>query len=124
MVFGRLWRKHTESGGEARRWVMNFRWHAKRAKDGQCCWLAAGLEYAANNPPVETRGRKKLVMPKEQLEERLKILRQRARAAEKLKELMLAPGQRDIDEVIKIGSRIEEMREKIALLGGVPKSWN
>ncbi|KKN54544.1 hypothetical protein LCGC14_0591360 [marine sediment metagenome] len=124
MVFGKLWLRHTESGGEARRWVMSFRWHAERARDGQCCWLVAGLENLAAHPPVETRGRKRLILPKEKLEERLKILRQRARAAAKLRELMLAPGQRDIDEVIRIGSRLEEMKERISELGGVPRSWD
>ena len=65
-------------------------------------------------PVVETRGRKSLLLPKVEAEKRLKILRQRARAVAKLKELMLATlDQRDVDEIIKIGSRIEEMKEQI-----------
>jgi len=124
MVCGRLWQKHTEEGGEPRRWVKNFRWHAQRKKDGQCCWLSQALENVSQHPITETRGRKSLTLPKETAEERLKILRQRARAVAKLKELMLAPLRKiDVDEVIRIGSRIEEMKERISLLGGVPKSW-
>ena len=124
MVCGKLWQKYTEEGGEPRRWVRNFRWHAKRKRDSQCCWLSQALENLSQHPVSETRGRKSLILPKEMKEERLKILRQRARAVAKLKELMLAPlNARDVDEIIKIGSRIEEMKEKISQLGGVPKSW-
>ena len=124
MVCGKLWQKCTEKGTEPRRWVKNFRWHAKRKRDGQCCWLAQALENLAQHPVLETRGRKSLVLPKPVMQERLKILRQRARTVAKLKELMLAPlNQRDVDEIIKIGSRIEIMKEKISKLGGVPKSW-
>jgi len=124
MVCGRLWQKRTEEGGEPRRWVKNFRWHAQRKKDNQCCWLSQALENLSQHPVLETRGRKGITLPKLVKEERLKILRQRARAVAKLKELMLAPlRKRDVDEIIKIGSRIEEMKERISQLGGVPKSW-
>ena len=123
MVCGKLWQKYTEEGGEPRRWVKNFRWHAKRKRDSQCCWLAQALENLSLHPVVETRGRKSLILPKGVKEERLKILRQRARAVAKLKELMLDPDARDVDEIIRIGSRIEEMKEKIVDLGGLPRSW-
>jgi len=124
MICGKLWQKSTEEGGEPRRWVKNFRWHAKRKKDNQCCWLSQALENLLQQSMTETRGRKSLHLPKDMAEERLRILRQRARAVSKLKELMLAPlRKRDVDEIIRIGSRIEEMKEKISQLGGVPKSW-
>jgi len=112
MVCGKLWQKFTEEGGEPRRWVKNFRWHAQRKRDSQCCWLSQALENLSMHPVIETRGRKKLLLPKETMEKRLKVLRQRARAVAKLKELMLAPlRQRDVDEIIKIGSMLEEMKE-------------
>jgi len=124
MVCGKLWQKYTEEGGEPRRWVKNFRWHAQRKRDSQCCWLSQALENTSQHPVTETRGRKSLMLPKEVKEGRLRILRQRARAVARLKELMEAPlNQRDVDEIIKIGSRIEEMKENISQLGGVPKSW-
>ena len=124
MVCGKLWQKYTEEGAEPRRWVKNFRWHAQRKRDGQCCWLAQALENLAKHPVLETRGRKRLILSKPVMQERLKILRQRARSVAKLNELMLAPlNQRDVDEIIKIGSRIEGMKERIDKLGGIPKSW-
>ncbi len=124
MVCGKLWQKYTEEGGEPRRWVKNFRWHGRRKRDSQCCWLEQALENLSLHPVVETRGRKSLILPKEVKEERLKILRQRARAVSALHELMLAPlDKQDVDKVIRIGARIEEMKEKILPLGGVPKSW-
>jgi len=124
MVCGKLWQRYVEKGAEPRRWVRNFRWHAKRKRDSQCCWLAQALENLSQYPVIETRGRKRLILPKQVKEDRLKILRQRARAVAKLNELMLAPlDQQDVDKIIKIGSRIEEMKEKISQLGGVPKSW-
>lgn len=123
-VFGKLWLKHTEEGGEARRWVKNLRWHAQRKRDGQCCWLVAGLDYLAKNPPVDRRGGKSLMLPKDIREERLRILRTRARLVAKLRELMLAPlNQKDTDQIIAIGSRIEEMKERIQNFGGPPKTW-
>ncbi len=124
MVCGKLWQKYTEEGGEPRRWVKNFRWHGKRMKDSQCCWLSQALENLSQHPTAETRGRKRLDLSLDQHAERLKVLRQRARTVAKLKELMLAPlDQRDVDEVIRIGSKVEAMKEKMVLLGGVPRSW-
>ena len=116
-----MWQK---SDGSTRRWVKNFRWHAKRKQDGQCCWLVASLEFADKNIHTETRGRKPLVLPKEVKAERLKILRNRARLVMRLRELMLAPlDSQDVNEIIKIGSKIGLMKERIAELGGVPSSW-
>jgi len=123
MVFGKLWMRFTQEGGEARRWVKNFRWHAQRKRDGRCCWLASGLEHLASNPHVETRGKRKLLIPKEKREERFKILRQRARLVQKLKVLMLDPNEEDIDRIIVIGSEVEELKERMVDLGGIPKSW-
>jgi len=124
MVCGKLWQKYTEEGGEPRRWVKNFRWHGKRKRDGQCCWLVQALENLSLHPVVERRGRKTLILPKVVKEERLKILRQRARAVARLKELMLdTPNQQDVDEIVRIGSKVEEMKERIEKLGGVPRSW-
>jgi len=124
MIAGKLWMRFTKEGGEPRRWVKNFRWHVRREQDGMCCWLEQALENLSRHPPVETRGRKKLVLPKEKRLSRLSVLRRRARVVQRLKLLMMLPTkQRDIDEVIRLGSQLEEMKEEIAPLGGVPPSW-
>lgn len=131
MVVGRLWRTSKE-GGEARRWVKNFRWHAQKETGNPeepkiCCWLQEGLEYLKQHPVEETRGRTSLELTKTQKAERLKILRQRARLMQKLKEKMLIPiedqSEKDIEDMIKVGSQIEALKEQIAKFGGVPKSW-
>ena len=125
MICGKLRQRSKQEGGEARRWVMNFRWHGKRKRDKQNCWLESAVEFLERNPVVETRGRRSLQLPEDVKQQRLKILRQRARAVARLKELMLDNliDQKDIDEIIRIGSKIEEMKEKILPLGGLPKSW-
>lgn len=65
-----------------------------------------------------------MLMSKERREERLFILRKRARLVQKLKFLALASlDNQDIDKVIVIGSQLEQLKEQIALVGGVPKSW-
>jgi len=124
VVRGRIWQKRSESGGNIRRWVMNFRWHAKRLSDGQCCWLAQELDKLSTTPYAETRGRKRIVLPKEHRERRLYLLRKRARQVQRLKHILTVPtAQRDIDEVIKIGMMLDEIKVEIENLGGVPKSW-
>ena len=125
IVCGKLWRRKVTEEGEPRRWIANFRWHARRKRDGQNCWIQSAIEFLERNPVVETRGRKSLQLPEDIKLARLKILRQRARTVARLKELMLdnLVDQRDIDEIIRIGSKIEEMKEKILPLGGLPKSW-
>jgi len=125
-VFGRLWRSSKE-GGEARRWVKNFRWHAQKGEGQVNCWLAAGLDYLSTHPVVETRGRRQLQLTKEQKEARLKILRQRARLVQKLRFYMELPlrcqNEEDVAAIIKLGSQIQELKEQIAKVGGVPPSW-
>ena len=124
MVFGKLWMRFTGNDGQPRRWVRNFRWHAKRQSDGACCWLVSGLDELSRRVFVETRGRKKLCIPKDQRDKRLALLRKRARILQRLKFIMFAdPDQREVDEIVKLGGQLEDMKEEIASLGGVPKSW-
>lgn len=124
IVRGRVWQKRSESEGKIKRWIRNFRWHGKRAPDGQCCWLAQELDKLATVTFVETRGRKRIVLPKEHRERRLYLLRKRARQVQRLKHVLTVPtAQRDIDEVIKIGMIFDDIKVEIENLGGVPKSW-
>jgi hypothetical protein len=73
---------------------------------------------------VEKRGRKKILLPKEQRDQRLAVLRKRAKVVQQLKvEAEKSPEERDIDTLIHLGERLENLREEISHLGGVPKSW-
>ena len=118
-IFGKIWYRQTSM----KHWSKNLHWHGKRSRDGQCCWLVQAIEYLASKPYVETRGRRAILMSKEKRDERLCLLRQRARLVQRLKLLMTSPDQTDIDKVIVIGSKIETLKEQIALVGGIPKSW-
>lgn len=124
-VFGKLWRRYVskEEGGKPLTWVKNFRWHAQRKRDGQCCWLVAALEELLKRPHVETRGRKKILLDKDTRRVRNRVLRERARQVQRLKELTLAPGPTEIDAIVRVGRKISDLKEQIEPLGGVPKSW-
>jgi hypothetical protein len=124
MVFGKLWLRKSGEGTEVVRWVKNFRWHANRTKDNQCCWLAQGLENFASRPYVEKRGRKKMLLPPEDRAIRLAILRRRARLVQQLKSLMDSEfNNNDLDSFISIGSKIESLKADIEPYGGIPPSW-
>lgn len=121
MVAGKLWLRQSNDGN---RFTKQFRWHAKRTRDGQCCWLVEGLEYLSAHPAIEHRGRKRLVLPAEIKERRLFILRQRARLVQKLKLLVLdGVVNSDLSRIMALGEKLESLRANMVLLGGVPKSW-
>lgn len=123
-VFGKLWMRFTNEGAKPRTWVRKFHWHAKRKRDGQCCWLVQALEAFGKQKHVETRGRKKILLPKKKREARLRILRRRAKVMQQLRvEVEKAPDVRDMEEMIRLGGILEELKQEIAPVGGVPKSW-
>lgn len=122
MVFG-VWREKG-TDGNSKGYTRRYHWHAKRPRDGQCCWLVQSLERLEREPQVERRGRKKLLLPQEDREKRLCILRQRARLKQKIKLLFLSEtDERDIEQIISVGRKLEELRQRIEPLGGIPKSW-
>jgi len=105
-----------------RRWTKKFHWHAKRKKDGQCCYLVQGLERMEKEPYVEMRGRKPLVMPKDIRMARLAVLRRRARVMQRLREEV--EGEKpNLDLLIHLGEQLESLKIEILPLGGAPKSW-
>jgi hypothetical protein len=122
MVQGKLWKKSIGEKSEVRRWTINFHWHAKRKQDNQCCWLEQGLDRVAREPHVETRGRKRLVLPKEVLEKRRLVMLRHGRVVQRLKAEMEAEPQ-ELDRIIRLGEQLETLRLEIGPLGGVPKSW-
>lgn len=126
-VFGRYWQRRTKEGGSTVRWVKTFHWHAQKMIENQqvqCCWLKQALESLALHPHIETRGRRSMVLPVEQKAARLKILQKRARIIQVIVEETGKPVHlQSIDRIIRLGSQLESLKEQIAPLGGVPKTW-
>jgi len=124
VVYGRLWLRTKEGEYKPRRFVKRFRWHAQKGDEKKCCWLEQALNNLANNPYIETRGRKRLVLPPEIREKRLKVLRRRAKVVQQLRtETEEQPERQDIDEIIRLGGILARLKEEIEPLGGVPKGW-
>ena len=134
-VFGKLWRQYGGKDGKSVKWVKVFHWHSKRkdtalaqiikiAIDNQMCWVIQALDNFGKTVHVETRGRKKLILPKEKRDGRLKLLRKRAKVIQQLKIVMEEhPKKRNMDEVVRLGLILEKLRVDIEQFGGVPKSW-
>ena len=125
-VFGKYWKRYPsdEKGGKTKQWTMKFHWHARRERDGQCCWLAQALDHFARTQHVETRGRKKILLPKEQRVERLAIIRRRAKTIQQLKsEMEKDVEERSLDRIIHLGMKLEDYKQSLIGLGGAPKSW-
>ena len=123
-VFGKLWLRFTSEGSAPRRWVKKFHWHARRKRDGQCCWLVAALAEFGKRVYVERRGRKRILLPKEDRDARLRLLRRRAKIIQQLRvEAEKSPEERNMEEMIRLGGILEQLKVDIAEVGGVPKSW-
>lgn len=112
MVKGKQWRKKS---GAAAIWSYYFRWHPE-------CWLKQGLEKLELHPYVPAlTGRKKLQIDEIERVIRLYLLRTRARLISKLKDQSLY-GPNGI-EPEKIIDKLGALKKAIALVGGIPKSW-
>ena len=124
VVRGRLWRQYEDRQSEAKKWVRNFRWHARRSTDGLCCWIEQALVHLGTQKYVEKRGRKPLVLSPEVRKARLRLLQRRARVMQQLRlEAEKAPEVRDIERIITLGGQLTDLQIEIQPIGGVPKSW-
>ena len=73
---------------------------------------------------VERRGRRRILLPKEDRDIRLRLLRRRAKIMQQLRvEAEKSPEERNIGEMIRLGGILEQLKVDIAEVGGVPKSW-
>ncbi len=115
-VVGKLWMKRRE-GQDIK--VMNFpitmRWHPQ-------CWIEQGL-IELNKRPYEARGdrgRKSLVMSKEDKVTRNKLLRRRSSFFFRLR---AAADAGETDKIIQIIGKMEMLAVEIEKYGGAPKSW-
>ena len=132
MVHGKLWLVlNKDSTQKTLRFVKHFYWHGER-EDGVCCWVEQGLAALhMRSPEVETRGGKTLLLPLELRQKRLKLLQRHARLVQLLSEEMEKLATDTVSsrplgswmKVSRIGQQLEELKDAIAPLGGVPPSW-
>jgi len=123
-VRGRLWHQYENGQSEAKKWVKNFRWHARRSTDGLCCWLEQALVHLDTQEYAEKRGRKALPLSPEVRKARLRLLQRRARVMQQLRvEAEKAPEVRNIERIIILGGQLADIQTEIQPLGGAPKSW-
>lgn len=102
IVKGRLWRR--------KKWTLNFYWHPD-------CWVEQGIAEMEKRPVIETRGRKSLPLTAEIQEKRICLLKRRASVIQRLKR------ETDPVKVLHLGEMLEDLKEEIKPLGGVPKTW-
>jgi len=102
MVKGRLWRPG--------KWTLNFYWHPN-------CWVEQGIAEMEKRPVIESRGRKSLPITNEQQEKRLGVLKRRGSVIQRLKR------ETDPVKTLHLGEMLEDLKEEIKPLGGVPIGW-
>ena len=118
MVVGKVWRnREGQVGfGYAKRWTIKLHWHTK-------CWIKQAIDALKKRPVIETRGRVKLEISKEQSAARVKILRRHAAVVQRIRIEMSKGEKQNIDRIIRLGSSINKLKEEIEPFGGVPKNW-
>jgi len=117
ILMGREWRSY-ERDGSTRQWVRRYYWHPN-------CWLEEALAKLDKLPEATgSMGRKPLVLSAEDKQKRFAILRKRARIAQRLhEEIEMPEWQSNIDRIIALGNKVEQLKEEIEPLGGIPRSW-
>jgi len=96
------------------KWRHRKSWHPQ-------CWIDEGIDYAQRNPKPETRGRKTLQLKDEDRKRRFRILARRASIIQRAK---IAYSKGNFNALAKYGEQLEQLKEEIKPLGGVPESWN
>lgn len=103
--------------GERQLWEQYLRFHPQ-------CWIDQAVANLAKREVVETRGRKRLVMTDDIRAARQKILVRRASVTQRIRAEVEKPGElQSIDRIIHLGELLNNLKEEIEPLGGVPKSW-
>ena len=107
----------------AKKWSKRFHWHVENPTNPlQCCYITQGVARLSEQTYIEHRGRKTSPLPLDIRKARLSTLRRHARIVQCLNEEMeIEPF--NIEKVIRLGTQLSELKDKIASLGGVPKKW-
>ncbi len=111
LVRGKLWRKH----GQATRWSYKFYWHPQ-------CWVEQGLIGLRSRPRVSPfRGAitNRDITPEDKTT-RLRLLQKRANIVQRMKKAGI---EQNLDLLISLQEKLEELIPEIEKVGGVPKGW-
>ncbi len=112
------WYRGTVKDGKMQRWWFHRHYHPQ-------CWIDQGIAAVKKIVITETRGGKKLDMPDDVREARLKIMMRRASVIQRIRrEVDKTPEEQNIDRIIHLGDMLNMLKEKIEPLGGAPESWN
>ena len=118
MVVGKYWRKINPAGESvAIRWTLKRRWHIE-------CWVENGKIQAdtVSAQRSDTRGRPRLVLSDNDRLMRNRLMVRRAVVVYRIRKVQEA-NPYDIDALVKLGSKLYDIKEKIGKYGGAPKSW-
>lgn len=117
LVFCSWYKKTKDKAGAPQTWQFHMSFHPQ-------CWIDQAIIELEKSPPAETRGRKRLPMTDEVKEKRIKILRRRGAVLQRIRNELAKPEEeRSIDRIIHFGDKLNELKEEIVPLGGVPSSW-
>jgi len=134
MVVGRYWTVYNANSAAPIHHRHTIHWHVKRESDSICCWIEQGLtelNLKLAEPKVSNRGGKTLLLSSDMRKKRLQLLQRHARLVQMLKEEMekLATDETTSqplgswDRVSVLGQRLDELKDLIEPLGGVPVGW-
>ncbi|GAG26431.1 unnamed protein product [marine sediment metagenome] len=117
LVYCTWFKKTKDKAGTPQKWKFHMSFHPQ-------CWIDQAVIELEKAPPVETRGRKRLAMTDDTKEKRIKILRRRGAVLQRIRNELAKPEEdRSIDRIIHFGDKLNELKEEIEPLGGVPSSW-
>ena len=87
------------------------------------CWLENGYDYLRQNPyNPGLRGRKRLLLSKEDSEKRYRLLRQHSALRQRLRNITSKYPDYVLVEA-RIHARMAELMVQIASVGGIPPKW-
>jgi len=114
IVKGKLWMR---SDGSTRRWCVRLYWHPH-------CWVNEGLAYLETHPyQPANKGRPPLALSETAKNERLKLLRARARTMQFIRQRLDGGASWTDPAVIRLVEKLISLCDQIIPLGGMPKSW-
>lgn len=107
VVKGKLWRKVT---GELIHFTLMFRWHPQ-------CWVEQGIAALP-----EYHGSYRLPISEEQRKRRFYLLRRWATLQQRVKAASMYPQTKQA-LIGRLTAQMEEIKEEMLGLGGIPKKW-
>ena len=114
MVKGKSWRKHTDKGGEVKKWCRTFRWHPN-------CWMEQAVK-SVENSPERKMGRKSLDLTEEQKKVRYRLLHRYAFITFQQRKSGMKEHP-DLARILKLEVFRQQIIEEIKDYGGVPPKW-